>query len=152
MGTRSAIGIKNSDGSVTAIYCHWDGYPSYNGRILNDHYTDEAKVRELVALGDISSLKEEIGEQHPFDTYHLKEDEKDPRWEGWTTAYGRDRGETGIESRDFVSNADYFNRFGAGAEYYYLFENDVWMVQPSYGKATWRPVVDYLKEEKEVEA
>jgi hypothetical protein len=151
MGTRSGIGIKNADGTVTAIYCHWDGYPSYNGRILNDHYTDEAKVRELIALGDISSLRPEIGEQHPFDTYHLKESEMDSRWENWCTAYGRDRGETGIEARDFVSKADYFSRFGAGAEYYYLFEDGVWMVQPGYGKATWRPVVDYLNKE-EVEA
>lgn len=152
MGTRSAIGIKNSDGSVTAIYCHWDGYPSYNGRILADHYGDEAKVRELIALGDISSLKAEIGEKHPFDTYTLKPEELDPRWDQWTTAYGRDRGETDIDAREFVSKADYANRFGSAAEYHYLYEDGVWMVQPTYGKATWRPVTDYLKKEDEVEA
>lgn len=151
MGTRSAIGIKNSDGSVTAIYCHWDGYPSHNGRILQDHYSDLGKVYELLALGDLSSLAEEIGSKHPFETYDIPEKVREA-WKTWCTAYGRDRGETGIESRDFVSLADYFNRFGGGAEYFYLFDNGVWMVQPSYGKATWRPVADYLKEEKEVDA
>ena len=152
MGTRSGIGIQNADGSVTAIYCHWDGYPSHNGRILQDHYTDEAKVRELIALGDISSLREEIGERHPFDTYHLKEEELDPRWEWWTTAYGRDRGETGCAANSYVSPADYFGRFGGGAEYFYLFVDGVWQVQPAYGKSTWRPVADYLEDEEKESA
>jgi len=30
MATRSNIGIVNEDGSVTGIYCHWDGYPENN--------------------------------------------------------------------------------------------------------------------------
>jgi len=34
MSTRSNIGIVNGDGSVKAIYCHFDGYPAYVGRIL----------------------------------------------------------------------------------------------------------------------
>lgn len=151
MGTRSAIGIKNSDGSVTAIYCHWDGYPSYNGRILKDHYGDESKVRELIGLGDISSLKQEIGEQHPFHTYHLKEEDKDPRWENWTTAYGRDRDEIDCEAETYVSDADFVNRFSRGTEYYYLFDNGTWNIRPENTKAVWRPVADYLEEEKEVE-
>lgn len=25
MSTRSNIGVLNNDGTVTAIYCHWDG-------------------------------------------------------------------------------------------------------------------------------
>ena len=32
MSTRSNIGIINADGSVTAIYCHNDGYPSGVGK------------------------------------------------------------------------------------------------------------------------
>ena len=34
MGTRSRIGIRNADDSVDSIYCHWDGYPDHNGRLL----------------------------------------------------------------------------------------------------------------------
>jgi len=55
MGTRSTIAIRNTDGTFEAIYCHWDGYLSHNGRILEENYTTEEKVRELIALGDISS-------------------------------------------------------------------------------------------------
>ena len=67
MSTRSRIAKLNDDGSIRVIYCHSDGYLSYNGRILLEHYTDPAKVDALLDLGDISSLGEEIGEQHPFD-------------------------------------------------------------------------------------
>lgn len=119
MGTRSTIAIQNADGTVTGIYCHWDGYLSHNGQILQDHYRDEADVRALIALGDLSSLNREIGERHPFDTYNLKEEEKDPRWEQWTTAYGRDRGESGCEP----ATAHNWRQFRAkhGQEYDYLF-------------------------------
>ena len=58
MGTRSTIGVLNTDGSVTAVYCHWDGYPEHNGKILMENYITEEKVRELIDLGSISSLSE----------------------------------------------------------------------------------------------
>jgi len=56
MATRSTIAIRNADNTVTAIYCHWDGYLSYNGKILFENYNTEEKVRELIALGDLSVL------------------------------------------------------------------------------------------------
>jgi len=80
MGTRSTIAIENADGTVTGIYCHWDGYLSHNGRILAENYTDEATVRELIALGDISSLGAEIGTAHDFDNCPA----------GETNSYARD--------------------------------------------------------------
>lgn len=67
MSTRSNIGRKNLDGSYDVIYCHSDGYPSYNGRILYEHYQNKEKIDQLIALGALSSLNEEIGERHPFD-------------------------------------------------------------------------------------
>lgn len=129
MGTRGMIGIKNADGTIDAIYCHWDSYPSYNGRVLSENYQDESKVRELIALGDISTLREEIGERHPFDEYHLKPEELDPRWNRWTKAYGRDRGETDVGPHRYHSEEYYLS--GAannGAEYAYLFDNGEWNV------------------------
>ena len=61
MSTRSAIAIQETkDGPVQHIYCHYDGFPRYNGKILNEHYRDPAKVKELLALGDMSSLNETI--------------------------------------------------------------------------------------------
>ena len=89
MGTRSTIAIENADGTVTGIYCHWDGYLSHNGKILAENYADEGKVRELIALGDISSLGAEIGTAHDFDAA--------PR--GECNAYGRDRGERDVAAR-----------------------------------------------------
>lgn len=56
MSTRSRIAIKEANGTYTSIYCHWDGYPSANGKILLHHYTDAATVHQLMSLGDISAL------------------------------------------------------------------------------------------------
>ena len=71
MSTRSHIGIRNEDGSLDVIYCHWDGYPSYNGALLLHHYQAPEKIRELIALGDISSLAESVKPaegEHTFDS------------------------------------------------------------------------------------
>ena len=40
MATRSRIAIEKENGTVESIYCHWDGYPENNGRILVENYTD----------------------------------------------------------------------------------------------------------------
>ena len=56
MGTRSMIGMVEADGSVSAIYCNWDGYLSHNGNLLDKHYDSDVKVAELLALGDLSTL------------------------------------------------------------------------------------------------
>ena len=61
MGTRSRIGIELSDNSIMSVYCHWDGYPSCNGRILREHYTTVEKVRELIDGGNISALHTNTG-------------------------------------------------------------------------------------------
>ena len=52
--------MEQEDGSVKSIYCHFDGYPSHNGRILNESFKDHDKVKSLIDLGDISFLREEI--------------------------------------------------------------------------------------------
>jgi hypothetical protein len=109
MGTRSTIAIANADGTVSGIYCHWDGYLSHNGAILQENYTDEAKVRELIALGDLSSLGAEIGTAHDFDAA--------PRNE--CNAFGRDRGETGVAARTLHNWRQF--RAEHGQEYDYLF-------------------------------
>ena len=109
MGTRSTIAIQNADGSVTGIYCHWDGYLSHNGRILAENYTTEAAVRALIALGDLSSLGETVG---------TKTDFSNPA-DGQCVAYGRDRGETGVDAATFASHAELVEQIGQ--EFDYLF-------------------------------
>ena len=54
MGTRSRIGIQLKDNSVLSVYCHYDGYPEFNGRVLRDNYDTVEKVRELIDGGDMS--------------------------------------------------------------------------------------------------
>lgn len=72
MSTNSFIGVRNLDGSITGIYCHWDGYPQYVGDLLFNHYQSRKDALELISLGDISSLDVCTSA---------------------TTAYARDRGE-----------------------------------------------------------
>lgn len=127
MGTRSRIAAKNADGTFTSIYCHWDGYPAGVGATLIDHYKDEAKVRALLALGNISSLGEEIGEKRDFD---------DRGHRNWTTAYGRDRGEE--DQQGEVCNC--LEALGkltqeSGGEYLYVFEDGNWFV--AEGGVSW---------------
>lgn len=56
MSTRSTIGIRHEDGSVTKIYCHWDGYIEHNGGILQKYYNTAEKIEPLMALGNLSVL------------------------------------------------------------------------------------------------
>ena len=58
MATRSLIGIKLDNEIVKTIYCHWDGYPEHNGKLLIDHYNSPATITELMELGDLSTLAE----------------------------------------------------------------------------------------------
>jgi len=134
MGTRSRIGVMHGD-KVKSIYCHWDGYLSHNGRLLQDHY-DSAKANNLVAMGDMSSLGRVIGEAHPFSPHGSPEDSalyEHAKDQGYCTFYGRDRGETGTEFRvahtfaEFLEQAD-----GCGAEYYYIMKDGVWYCGDTY--------------------
>lgn len=110
MGTRSDIIVHRADGKWARIYCHWDGYLDHNGKILFEHYSDQAKAEALVALGNLSSLGEEIGEEHDFDfgmkmakarssgvvTEELTAEYE--RLRRMCNAYGRDRGEVDVEA------------------------------------------------------
>ena len=55
MATRSRIGIELQDGSILSSYHHWDGYPSWLGRILEANYNTKEKVSALIDGGDMSS-------------------------------------------------------------------------------------------------
>ena len=62
MGTRSTIALEFADGTVSQVYCHWDGYLDNNGVILQENYTNPFTVRDLLDLGDFSSLRETVEE------------------------------------------------------------------------------------------
>lgn len=101
MATNSHIGIINTDGSVDIIYCHWDGYPSHHAPILLNHYNTIDKVQELVQLGDISSLEQNISPN--TDTHSF--DKPEPNV---VVAYHRDRGEdwNGVKPRHYTDKKE----------------------------------------------
>ena len=61
MGTRSRLGLELSDGSILSIYCHYDGYPEFNGVKLVENFNTLDKVKELIDMGDISCLWTNVG-------------------------------------------------------------------------------------------
>ena len=128
MGTRSRIGVMHGD-VCKSVYCQWDGYLEHNGRILQEHY-DSSKANWLVAMGDISSLGKLVGEKHPFSPHSSAEDKiahEAAEDAGWTTFYGRDRGETGVEFATDLTFDSFLNRVDdCGAEYYYIMQDGVW--------------------------
>jgi hypothetical protein len=113
MGTRSTIALEFADGTVEQVYCHWDGYLEHNGKILQEHYSDPFKLRDLIDLGDMSSLGERIGTQHAF--------EKAP--EGECTFYKRDRNEDGCGKKSFVDFQHYLVNHQY-EEYEYILRRD----------------------------
>ena len=139
MATRSTIALEFADGTIGQVYCHWDGYLAHNGKILQEYYDNPFILRDLIDLGDLSSLRPNIGEQHPFSKYEINDKSPDvdalialyeeAEEKGWCTFYGRDRGETGTEFKtltDWEKFVEYFH--SVGAEFGYINDNGVWYV------------------------
>ena len=132
MGTRSRIGVMHGD-KLKSVYCHWDGYLSNNGKILQAHY-DSVKANHLVSLGFISSLKENIGEKHPFSPFDLPTElrnmtqgEFEAAYGNMTTFYGRDREETGVDFKVALTFQEFIDQCdNCDAEYYYIMRDGVW--------------------------
>jgi hypothetical protein len=102
MATRSTIGIKSHDGTIRAIYCHWDGYPDGVGATLANYYSNETVATALINLGGFSSLKETLEETRGgvyMDAHYKPQD----------------------PARTFTGEKDWFENFNAGEEYFYMF-------------------------------
>lgn len=111
MSTSSRLRMVLSSGeALKPVYCHWDGYPSNMMPILEKCYNTPEKVRELLALGDLSYIAEKVkpdeGEEHSFDK---------PA-KNVTVAYHRDRG----EELQFSSDRQCYN---------YVFNGDCWKLE-----------------------
>ena len=121
MATRSLIcKTTGFETEIESKYCHYDGYPSYNGDILLNHYNNEIEIDNLLANDEyISSLETSIeetkfgGEEH--NSFHKDEQE----------LYDCD---------------DY------GVDYIYLFKNGEWYVTDCYeNKPSFKLLSDVLK-------
>ena len=115
--TRWNVAVEMPNGKVTAVYGHYDGDPGYVGKILKQYYSQGGKVRDLVKLGKqgISTLGKKIGKKHDF---NMPYDEKEKL--GYTTFYGRDRGESGNMSSTYKSREDYGRNVGSDIEFAYV--------------------------------
>jgi hypothetical protein len=125
MATRSTIALEYADGTIGQVYCHWDGYLEYNGKMLLEYYSNPFILRDLIDLGDVSSLKPTIGTKHAFSHFdtEMKQEEYETLYGNMTTFYGRDRGETGTGQKTFVDFQDYMVRF-QHEEYAYILRKD----------------------------
>ena len=135
MATRSNIAMKTADGKIVSVYCHWDGYVANNGKILLENYTDAHKIEALVALGSISSLGEQIGEQQDFNDRSTQKDD-------WTLFYSRDRGEE-LSIQEYADIPSWIDDM---EEYAYLWDGNDWLVN-DHGATDENgyPIFDFLE-------
>jgi len=151
MSTRSRIGIRNQNGSITSIYCHHDGYPDGVGEVLLNNYKTEEKIRQLLSLGDLSSIgTEPIDNPRAWERPKLTGNIGDwaKQWaeinpDNMCNSY-RSRGED-VPART-NRNINGFLKLSKDcwAEYVYLFEKDgTWKVL-EYGGEDFRPLAEVL--------
>lgn len=114
MSTNSTITVRTSPTERKSIYCHWDGYLSWNGNMLFNHYNTIEKATALVELGYLSSLRENL---EPKDGVHTFENPQN----NVCVFYGRDRGESNFQAK-VLTNEENIDK----QSYNYLFEDGKW--------------------------
>ena len=157
MSTRSLIGLKNAEtNTVKYIYCHFDGHPECVGSILKTSYNTEEKVEEMLKLGHLSSLGHTLepseitrrfgfigtlsGEFHDLSEEEQEKLKKDHSSAKYTTAYGRDRGEDGVQAKETTTQK--YLSFDS-TDFIYLFADGEWYCQ------NWDGTPVEIQEEKE---
>lgn len=140
MSTRSLIGIQNANGSIDFIYCHHDGYLSYVGKKLVNHYRDEETIRKLLNLGDMSSLGDTPVSD--VDGWKVLADTTD----ALCTTY-KSRGETGVDFKTAADREEYFQRmddYGVDYIYVYVPSEQRWLYRDGRVNKPWRSVAQDL--------
>jgi hypothetical protein len=123
MSTRSTVGAVQRNGLIKAIYVHFDGYPSGVGHKLKMFYSTAEKLEELLNLGDLSILDDQIGEKQI----------PGKRRPGTCLAYGRDYDEADVEAKFFPSISKWLPYY-SDSQYAYLFNGGVWEIVSSHTK------------------
>ena len=103
MGTRSRVAVMHGD-VCKSVYCHYDGYLDYTGRILLAHYNSTA-ANLLIARGDNSGVKETLEEMN----FYSDRGEEDVSWQ------------VAHSFEEFLEQVN--NCYG---EYYYVMKDGVW--------------------------
>ena len=103
MSTRSRVAVMHGD-VCKSVYCHYDGYLDYTGRILLAHYNSTA-ANLLIARGDNSGVKETLEEMN----FYSDRGEEDVSWR------------VAHSFEEFLEQVN--NCYG---EYYYVMKDGVW--------------------------
>jgi hypothetical protein len=152
MSTRSIIAATLPNNSIRAVYCHSDGYPSWNGRYLMNYWHSAGRAALVTSLGDMSTLGKVMGKKHDFgwrgkmysEANHVREqcgwsydrhDEAEAvvlaegnypqAVEEWCLFYGRDRGMDPMEWGTTVQTVPELVEFFEHA-YLYLWRHETW--------------------------
>ena len=131
MSTNSNIGIRNGN-KIKYIYCHWDGYLSHNGLMLNLFYRDLDKVSALINLGDISSLGYNVDAprriQGGQDASNLSNYMRVTLKTSFCVAYGRDRGDRYSDVAPRTINYSEYLDYAQQFAYVYDMKDKKWYV------------------------
>ena len=109
MGTRSRVAVMHGT-TCKSVYCHYDGYLDYTGRILQSHYNSTA-ANLLIARGDNSGVKETLEEMN----FYADRDEADVSWQ------------VAHSFEEFLEQVE-----GCCGEYYYVMRDGVWYAGAVY--------------------
>ena len=123
---------KDKDGTYECVYCHSDGYPEHNGRILKEYYTDPENVKNLIGMGSLLILEEKI-----VPDYH-KEHSFDAPQKGICTFYHRD----GKESWNGNAPVRYYSLLAikikiTDIDYIYVYQDGNWYYKSYIDKEFW---------------
>jgi glycine betaine/choline ABC-type transport system substrate-binding protein len=102
-----------------SVYCHFDGYLDYTGRILLAHY-DSTKANQLVARGDNSGVKETLEEMNFYEDREANGEEVNEFLAStpWTIAHSFE---------EFLEQVE-----GCCGEYYYVMRDGEWYAGAVY--------------------
>tara|TARA_Y100001978_G_C23436939_1_gene311130 strand:- start:75 stop:524 length:450 start_codon:yes stop_codon:yes gene_type:complete len=113
MSTNARIGYVLNDDSIVSVYHHWDGYPEWLGVVLNREYNTDAKVKELIDGGNMSSC---------YSDNNWDGSKCDPR-----PVYYTERGESLDDNAPRLSKTlSDLSEVNDGSEYVYLWFMNSW--------------------------
>jgi hypothetical protein len=106
MATRAQIARFSGPTEIETIYNHYDGYPSYLGKALEDHFNNQDAVIDLMDGGNVRGIDSETGEPEHYDN----EPSKKIKGGDMETVLGR-----------YAGHID-----AAGGNYAYIWDGDSW--------------------------
>lgn len=136
MSTHAYLISKPTDEKqpIRGIYVHFDDYLDYMKPRLLQHYNTSEKVDELMNLGDLSILDDNIGAKIDFEDYQTRQDNHQ------CLAYHRDRNEN-LNIEEYPNTQKTIEELSDREEFVYMFDHATQTWTWSYG-TEWIPLED----------